>query len=76
MLVYEIQQNSTLTYRLYDYGRVGADGKPRELHIAKALEVADTSAVCRPGEGVKQLSDGVASSPPGQERSLSPAKRP
>ena len=59
VLVYEIQQNSTLTYRLYDYGRVGADGKPRELHIAKALEVADTSAVCRPGEGVKQLSDGV-----------------
>ena len=59
VLVYEIQQNSTLTYRLYDYGRVGADGKPRELHIAKALEVADTSAVFRPGEDVKQLSDGV-----------------
>lgn len=37
----EIQQNSTLTYRLYDYGRVGKDGKPRELHVAKALKVLD-----------------------------------
>ncbi len=35
----EIQQNSTLTYRLYDYGRIGKDGKPRELHIKKALNV-------------------------------------
>lgn len=35
----EIQQNSNITYRLYDYGRVGADGKPRELHLSKALEV-------------------------------------
>lgn len=34
----EIQQNSDLTYRLYDWGRVGSDGKPRELHIEKALE--------------------------------------
>ncbi len=59
VLVYEIQQNSTLTYRLYDYGRVGADGKPRELHIAKALEVTDTAAVCHPGDGVKRLADGV-----------------
>ncbi|MCI1245608.1 MAG: class I mannose-6-phosphate isomerase [Bacilli bacterium] len=35
----EIQQNSTLTYRLYDYGRLGKDGKPRELHVEKALQV-------------------------------------
>ncbi|MFO7973671.1 MAG: type I phosphomannose isomerase catalytic subunit [Candidatus Hydrogenedentota bacterium] len=34
----EIQQNSDLTYRLYDWGRVGTDGKPRELHIEKGLE--------------------------------------
>lgn len=59
VVVYEIQQNSTLTYRLYDYDRVGADGKKRELHIAKALEVTDTSKICRPNEGVKQLADGV-----------------
>ncbi|MBQ9418761.1 MAG: class I mannose-6-phosphate isomerase [Synergistaceae bacterium] len=38
----EIQQNSNITYRVYDYGRVGADGKPRELHTQKALDVART----------------------------------
>jgi mannose-6-phosphate isomerase len=37
--VVEIQQNSTLTYRLYDYKRLGKDGKPRELHLEKALLV-------------------------------------
>jgi mannose-6-phosphate isomerase len=37
----EIQQNSDTTYRLYDYGRVGLDGKPRELHIDHGLAVAD-----------------------------------
>ena len=37
----EIQQNSNLTYRLYDYNRVDKNGQPRELHIAKALEVID-----------------------------------
>lgn len=39
----EIQQNSTLTYRLYDYGRIGKDGKPRELHLEKALNVISYS---------------------------------
>ena len=38
----EIQENSNVTYRVYDYGRVGADGKPRELHITKALDVTNT----------------------------------
>ena len=37
----EIQQNSDLTYRLYDYGRVDKNGNPRELHIEKALKVID-----------------------------------
>lgn len=35
----EIQQNSDTTYRLYDYGRLDKDGKPRELHIKQALNV-------------------------------------
>ncbi|MBQ7548066.1 MAG: class I mannose-6-phosphate isomerase [Clostridia bacterium] len=35
----EVQQNSNLTYRIYDYGRLGKDGKPRELHLEKAAEV-------------------------------------
>ena len=34
-----MQQNSNTTYRIDDFGRVGADGKPRELHAEKALEV-------------------------------------
>lgn len=41
-LIAEIQQNSNSTYRVYDYGRVGADGKPRELHIDKAVDVSKT----------------------------------
>ena len=40
ILICEIQQNSNCTYRVYDYDRRGADGKPRELHIEKALEVS------------------------------------
>ena len=39
ILVAEIQQNSDSTYRLYDYGRLGLDGKPRELHIEDSLNV-------------------------------------
>lgn len=41
-MIAEIQQNSNCTYRVYDYGRVGADGKPRELHIQKAIDVSKT----------------------------------
>ena len=43
-LIAEIQQNSNLTYRVYDYGRVDKNGKGRELHIEKALEVSNLSA--------------------------------
>ncbi|MGN0523315.1 MAG: type I phosphomannose isomerase catalytic subunit [Eubacterium sp.] len=41
-LIAEIQQNSNCTYRVYDYGRIGKDGKPRELHIDKAVDVSNT----------------------------------
>ena len=37
----EIQQTSDLTYRIYDYGRLGLDGKPRELHTELAKEAID-----------------------------------
>jgi mannose-6-phosphate isomerase len=40
-LLLEIQQNSNTTYRVYDWGRVGNDGKPRELHFEQALQVID-----------------------------------
>lgn len=39
MVICEVQQYSDVTYRVYDYGRVDASGKPRELHIEKALAV-------------------------------------
>ena len=35
--ILEVQQNSDTTYRLYDWGRVGLDGKPRETHVRRAL---------------------------------------
>ncbi|HEX6888874.1 MAG TPA: type I phosphomannose isomerase catalytic subunit [Candidatus Nanopelagicales bacterium] len=39
MLIYEVQQSSDLTYRLYDFDRVGPDGQPRELHVEKGFSV-------------------------------------
>lgn len=41
ILLAEIQQTSDWTYRIYDWGRMGADGKPRELHTDLALEAMD-----------------------------------
>ena len=38
-LLLEVQQSSDSTYRVYDYGRLGDDGKPRKLHLEKALDV-------------------------------------
>ena len=50
----EIQQNSNLTYRLYDYHRLDQFGNPRELHIKKALEVINYQKYeqAKPKEGV------------------------
>lgn len=45
ILVYEIQQSSDTTYRLFDWGRLGLDGQPRELHIDKSLSVADLESL-------------------------------
>jgi len=39
MVLCEVQQYSDLTYRVYDYRRLDGQGKPRELHIEKALDV-------------------------------------
>ena len=50
-VVAEIQQNSDTTYRVYDWGRVGADGKPRALHIDKALDVSNFG---QPAAGIVQ----------------------
>ena len=48
VLVAEIQESSNLTYRLYDYGRLDKNGKPRELHIDKAMEVLNFKAMPEP----------------------------
>lgn len=45
ILVYEIQQSSDTTYRLYDWGRLGLDGQPRDLHIEKGLQVANLKSL-------------------------------
>ncbi|MBI3896134.1 MAG: class I mannose-6-phosphate isomerase [Acidobacteria bacterium] len=41
LVICEIQQNSDITYRLYDYKRPGTDGHPRPLHVEKALDVLE-----------------------------------
>ena len=55
VVVAEIQENSNLTYRLYDYDRVGADGKKRELHIDKALDVLDMTVMPAPRQPMRVL---------------------
>ena len=41
IVLVEVQQTSDTTYRIYDWDRVGSDGKPRELHMDRALAVID-----------------------------------
>ena len=48
ILIAEIQQNSNVTYRVYDYGRKDAAGRPRPLHIDKAVEVVDRRPAAPP----------------------------
>ncbi len=50
-LICEIQQSSNVTYRLYDYGRVDINGKQRELHLDKALDVLN---FLQPKKGVAE----------------------
>jgi mannose-6-phosphate isomerase len=40
-LILEIQQNSDTTYRVFDWGRVGLDGQPRELHVKESMQCVD-----------------------------------
>ena len=43
LVIFEIQENSDTTYRVFDWNRVGLDGKPRELHVAQSLASIDFS---------------------------------
>lgn len=53
--ILETQQNCDITYRLYDYQRKGADGKPRELHLEKALDVLCYEPYDENSEQIKQF---------------------
>lgn len=63
VLVAEIQENSNLTYRLYDYDRVGKDGKKRLLHVDKALQAANLKSSVEPRQPLRVLKyrQGIAS---------------
>jgi mannose-6-phosphate isomerase class I len=54
-LIAEIQQSSNLTYRMFDYDRVDKNGRKRELHIDKALEVANLKGSAEPIQPMRVL---------------------
>jgi mannose-6-phosphate isomerase len=58
-VIFEIQQNSDTTYRVFDWDRVGLDGKPRELHLAQSLACIDFNdqepALIRPAPDAGQV---------------------
>ncbi|WP_372845746.1 type I phosphomannose isomerase catalytic subunit, partial [Pontiella sp.] len=56
-LILEIQQNSNTTYRIYDWDRMGNDGKPRELHVDQAMNVIDWNNHANPLVAAKPLVD-------------------
>ena len=49
IVLVEIQQSADTTYRIHDWGRIGPDGRPRDLHIGRAMEVIDFG---EPGPGI------------------------
>jgi mannose-6-phosphate isomerase len=62
VLMAEVQQSSDATFRLYDWNRLGSDGKPRELHLRESLESIDWDAgPVRPASGppIEGLPPGV-----------------
>ena len=54
-LVAEIQESSNLTYRMYDYNRVDKDGKKRQLHVEKALDVVKLQGSAQPRQPMRVL---------------------
>jgi mannose-6-phosphate isomerase len=80
LVIYEIQQNSDTTYRVFDWNRVGLDGAPRQLHVEESLRCIDFSDV-EPGADVAdgevlvdcehfkvsrwEIAEGAARQPPG-----------
>ena len=62
LLIYEIQQNSDTTYRVFDWNRPGLDGKPRALHIPESLASIDFDDVA-PGFQVPDPDDNLVTCP-------------
>lgn len=58
IVLYEIQQASDVTYRFWDWGRLGADGKPRALHLLQAAEVARADLQLDPVAGEAAAAEG------------------
>lgn len=54
-LIAEVQQNSNITYRLYDYDRLDKNGQPRPLHIEKALDVIHFESSAKPRQPIRVL---------------------
>lgn len=54
-LIAEIQENSNLTYRMYDYNRTDKNGNLRELHIDKAMDVVNTKGSAAPKQQIRVL---------------------
>jgi mannose-6-phosphate isomerase len=57
IMLFEIQQKSDLTYRVYDYDRRDAQGRPRELHVERALDVTNYAAAAPAVVEPKRLDD-------------------
>lgn len=57
IMIAEIQQNSNITYRVYDYGRVDKEGKKRDLHIEKAIAVTNRVPIIESGKGYPHIAD-------------------
>ena len=58
-LIFEVQQSSNTTYRFYDWGRIGTDGKPRQLHVEAALRSIDWSLPTPRLEAPRKAGDGA-----------------
>ncbi len=58
IVIAEIQQRSNVTYRIYDFGRLDANGNPRELHVDKALDVTSLKASNKPKKEYNLIKDG------------------
>jgi mannose-6-phosphate isomerase len=69
LVIFEIQQNSDTTYRVFDWNRLGLDGKPRELHIAQSVASIDFNDFePKPAEGNFSGNDKIKSRPLVQDK--------